>query len=41
MELDKGLFLTAMAETNNDSSEDKLLDITKHKTNLINLSDLL
>lgn len=32
MELDKGLFLPAMAEANSAGSENKLLDVTKHKT---------
>lgn len=41
MELDKGLFLTAMAEANNDGSEDKLPELTEHKASLINFSDLL
>lgn len=37
VELDKGLFLTAMAKANNNVSEDKLLEVTKHKTSLTNL----
>lgn len=41
MELDKGLLLTAAAEANSDGSDDKLLELTEHKTTLINFSILL
>lgn len=41
MELNKGLLLTAVAYTNSDDSEEKLLELTGHKTSLINLNGLL